>query len=478
MKHVLWIASLLAVLSAPALAADALMVASAGSPVGIPHGCIGTAAKTSHEDTPTATQTAAPPAGDPDTGGVQAEYLGNPLRERYPDREGLGFARTVWDLTAWRNRLYIASGNSGNSGPAANAGPVDVWYFDPHATRFVKEYAVDDEQIERYCVLPDGLYIPGHDAMESWDYGNIYANRGDGWTKLRTLPNAIHVYDIAEWHGQLVAVGHSLQELAAGAGYHGGGAFFISSDGGSTWECDLTVCTHYAGTEAFDPTRPDSVRFTELFEFNGELFASGWLMPTLYRLDNGRFEHVDVNMFPGLEDSLGTPCTELPETSAAFVESVSSDPQWIAAFQMHDPCMTARITRNVAFGNELVYVGAQMGEDHDWVSFGLYSAEGIQNGLVREISTPDESDQLRDLLVVGDRLYLLACQRSLQTPRSRIYSTKDLVHWSVLYEFCEDAEAYSFEHLGNWIYVGFGGGRSASGDIYRVPLDRLLESDE
>ena len=52
------------------------------------------------------------------------------------------------------------------------------------AGEFIREYSVDDEQIDRYCALPDALVIPGHDATESWEWEKIYINAGTEWRKM------------------------------------------------------------------------------------------------------------------------------------------------------------------------------------------------------------------------------------------------------------------------------------------------------
>ena len=401
------------------------------------------------------------------------EYVGMPTIERYPDAANLALARTVWDLQAWQGQLYIGSGYSGNSGPAANAGPVDVWSFDPESGLFVNHLTVDDEQIDRYCVLPDGLYIPGHDATESWEYGNIYFERGSGWQKLRTLPNAVHVYDVAAFEGLFIAVGANL--VRTGEEIYGGGAWYISSDGGGTWHVGLTPNTGYSSKIGFDKEKPDVVRFTELFEFDDCLYVSGWQMPRIYRFADGSFVYADVNLFPDLVSSEGTPCQQLPPTASGFVTDDTDELAWIEIAMRNEPCLSARVASNVVFNGELVYIGAQMWRDHDWISFGLYATRKMEDGFIRRLSLADPSEQLRDLLVVGDRLLVLAAQELEDGSwRTRVYCTMDLNEWGILKQFTSDASGFSIEELGGFIYLGLGGDTESSGSIYQFDPDAEL----
>ena len=102
---------------------------------------------------------------------ADVELLGNPFIDRYADRI---YARNVWDIQAFNGIVYLGSGNSSNEGPDRNAGPVDVWHFDPDRNAFVNEFTVDEEQIDIFRIIDGKLYIPGHDPLESWQLGNFY----------------------------------------------------------------------------------------------------------------------------------------------------------------------------------------------------------------------------------------------------------------------------------------------------------------
>jgi len=393
------------------------------------------------------------------------EAVGSPWRDRYPEEGGWAAARSIWDLQAWDGKLYLGGGDS-----AENAGPVDVIYYDPATGVFASEFTVDDEEIEKYRIIDGWLYIPGHDAMEPWELGNIYVNDGSGWTKLRTIPKAVHVYDIAKIDDELIAVGAQIFE--DGAGYYGGGAFFFSQDAGHTWTTQFTPATHYSGSDVYNPLQPDSVRFTELFEFKGRLYASGWLMPTLYVYDSGRFVFVDVSPFPGATSEDGIPCADVPQVASDYVDDLMSDDEWYDAFDHYAQCITARITNHGILDGQLVYIGGTFYRDHGWRAFGLFAADQLVEGHVRQLGGFDDGEP-RDLLTANGQLLLLTTSSVNDAFQSRVHVTDDLDEWTQVAEFTADAPAYSIEILDEYLYIGLGGDHPGSGNIYRIALSDL-----
>ncbi|MDO4424479.1 MAG: hypothetical protein Q4D17_01755, partial [Planctomycetia bacterium] len=60
---------------------------------------------------------------------ARLEKLGIPHQKHYPDGE-MAYARNIWDMIKYQNRIYLGCGAYDNSPPAANAGPVPVIAFD------------------------------------------------------------------------------------------------------------------------------------------------------------------------------------------------------------------------------------------------------------------------------------------------------------------------------------------------------------
>ena len=176
------------------------------------------------------------------------EWIGNPIADRPYT------ARGIRDLQVWRGRVYLGYGDW-----YANLGPIDIWYYDPIASDFFTETVyvsperpaapVDEESIDRYCVIDGDLYIPGTDPRDSWDFGNFYRNDGTGWVKKRTIPAGLHAFDMRRFQGWLfVAIGPN-----------DGKALKASDDDGETWVPVIGGL--------------DNTRFYELFEQGGRLYA-------------------------------------------------------------------------------------------------------------------------------------------------------------------------------------------------------------
>jgi hypothetical protein len=134
----------------------------------------------------------------------------------------------LWDLQRWHNRLYLAHGDWIN-----NTGPVHLLYLDLATGEIVhdEQFVADEEALEIVRLYDDTLYIPGIDATEGWEYGNLYLKSwGEPWLKRRSIPDAVHVWDIACLGETLLAVGRiQVDNLAFGA-------VWTSTDKGESWQ--------------------------------------------------------------------------------------------------------------------------------------------------------------------------------------------------------------------------------------------------
>jgi hypothetical protein len=154
--------------------------------------------------------------------------LGNPVADK-PEA-----ARKINDLFLHDSRLYIGSGDA-----TANTGATDVICYDPVKRGFVTEFKVDEEAILRFRELDGRLVIPGTDATEDWDLGNVYVREKGKWTKHRSLPNAVHVLDAASFGGAWYAAAAIMTPLTDGQEI-GCGALFVSRDHGASWQIQHT----------------------------------------------------------------------------------------------------------------------------------------------------------------------------------------------------------------------------------------------
>ncbi|WP_145330333.1 hypothetical protein [Paenibacillus xylanexedens] len=355
------------------------------------------------------------------------------------------YANNVWDMQRYNGKIYLGHGNSSNTGPAQNAGPIPVVYYDATNAKFetqavtnsnpsiipsTKMY-VDEEQIDLYKVLNGKLYIPGHDSDgESWDFGNFYRLHEGTWTKYRNLPKGVHVYDLAYYQGKLFAA----------LGTETKPTVLISHNDGQSWQQFGTINTF--GFRAYT-----------LFEIQGKLYASGMMYPankiwndkTNILEINERLEKRDVaiygnKMLPGLTYQQGT----VPYN---------------------------KIGKNINFNNKLVYIAGGVFNDSQLLPKSLNVMTDINQA--RRVSLADANALPTDLLVRDDKVYVLTYTRKQANVYvSRVYQTNDLTTWNEILRFTQDTYAKSFEELDGDFYFGLGTDPDvlspSSGKILRV----------
>jgi hypothetical protein len=350
------------------------------------------------------------------------EALGNPLAAVYPDGP-TAYARNVWDLAAYDGRLFIGSGNSSNDPPAPNAGPAQVWSFDPAAGSFARERTLDEEQVDVFRLIDGALHVPGHDPRGTPAY--VYRLQGDAWTALGPIPGAAHVFDLVGYQGRLVA--------ALGLQTGQGGVAF--ADDGHTW---TVVPLGF-------------FRIYSVFVAGERLYAAGQLVAgqlELFEYGDGEFRRRDDLAFDAV----------FPGVDAAAVG-------W------------SRIARATPCAGTTFYVGAAVYNDLQWVPFGLYAAATMDD--VRPVPVPDGATP-RDVLAAGGRCLVLT-SRPAPDGRTVIgvvaYDGPDSGETVVQFE--ASTFARSVELLDGRLYFGLGtdgtypdpthGLSPDAGSILRVP---------
>jgi hypothetical protein len=363
-----------------------------------------------------------------------------PYFDDYPTGEAI-YARNPWDLQVFDGRLYIGAGNSANDGPAPNAGPVRLVSYEPVSRRFRRERRIDDEQVDRFVVLGGKLWIPGDDARQRWDWGNVYRYDPQrwwrSWQKLRRIPRAIHVNDLAEQDGLLYAALGAIEVLPGRErGDAWGSAVAVSDDGGARWR---TIGLGGIRSHALLPVGGDLYALDVLLapRHSDGLAASRWAetyAPTFERVAEDRFQPR-----PDLGRTIWFPATELEPFAARL----------------------ARVTR---LGERALYLGAYLNNHHQGLGFGLYVAEPKQGfdgyGFrVRRLPIPSEA-RPTDILVRDERILVL-----LNRPcrdgnfRVSVLETTDLDalgDWRERLWFTAPTFARAFEELDGDLYFALG----------------------
>lgn len=361
--------------------------------------------------------------GDPAEAAVSPENLGNPWAEIYPGGEQI-YARNPWDLQAFKGRIYLGGGNSSNKGPAQNAGPVAILALDPTSGQVIREGQVDEEQIDLYRAFDGQLFIPGHDPTQGWKLGNFHRREEDGaWRKLRTIPEALHTYDLA-WHQGT---------MFAGLGTKKGAAVAVSRDRGESWQVQ-----QLGRNRVYAFLRADATLYA----------AKG--IPTAGQVRKARMEKGEE--LYGIAE-LRPPATFVPRPD--LNEAVLFPEGFGLAERMK------KIVRPVTVDNSLLYIGAYVHNDHQFLPFGLFLARSLKEKrvAVQRICLPLQYRPW-DILVDEGFAYLLAEQQrgEGQPPLVRVLRARkeNLAEWQDYLYFAAPAFARSFETLEENFYFGLG----------------------
>lgn len=122
--------------------------------------------------------------------------LGIPLGNTYTDTNPSAYARSVWGMENYEGKIYIGGGEYNvNAGSTVTDPP--VYSYDPATGTWTKEYAVNDEQISRFYVVNDTLYIAGMDPGEGAGTNGFYYYKQNGtWKSYTSVPYGTHMFDM------------------------------------------------------------------------------------------------------------------------------------------------------------------------------------------------------------------------------------------------------------------------------------------
>ncbi|MBI2596054.1 hypothetical protein HYW46_04965 [Candidatus Daviesbacteria bacterium] len=377
----------------------------------------------------------------------QLENLGNPFTAKPT------YARNVWDMQNFNGKIYLGHGDFNS-----NAGPIDVFYYDPSSSTFLKQATsgnscgstcVDEEQLGIYHIFNNTLYTPGIDPRGSVPAGNFYRIENGSLTKHNTIsPLNLHTYDIYKFGTAL---------FAAGYGTNTSQGLAISTNDGVSWTApaygnenttDGGSSTYKGGANNF-------------FEIGGKLYVAG----TFYRqgqdTSGNWWQHfINIARFDG-----GNLFTIVNWDAAKAMFPGFQGTSVVAGTPSLTITGNLILTRWVNFNNQLVYIGEDSG-----VPKALFKAATFGTGQV--ITLPDNALP-RDILVSGGTVYVLASTGSGSTYTNYVFSSTDLNTWDEVLHFGSDTFARSFEMLNGDFYFGLGTDSTTSpspstGNILRV----------
>jgi len=379
--------------------------------------------------------------------------LGN-IKEHITGSNSVNFAyaRNIWDMHLFRNRIYIGYGswaNSSTSG-AVNKGPIPIIAIDTATDQFVREEVyvnvsgvrthrsngADDEQLWIFREIngTDGvskLYAPGTDARgtvgassaEGWDWGNYYIRQTDGtWLKKPTIPGGIHVLDIIDFNGKLYTGIGGNSEIEGSVG------IMYSSDDGNSWLAPVNLT--------------NTARNYTLIVWGNRLYA--FTGDSARRVTTG--EQPQTRLRGRVIDANNS--TTDSTTVLGIFSEVLDDARYI-------------IRKYSFIGNSIAFILYKQGETNDsWESpAGLHYASSFSTAsTITTASLPNTSAEAMDIISRNNDTfaYILANVKNGNDYNVIVYKTSNLINFETVCSFRFDTFARSFEEHNGSFYFGMG----------------------
>lgn len=375
-----------------------------------------------------------------------AVRLGNPLA----DDGQTGRALNVWDLQAFEGKIYLAGGST-----VTNAGPINVWAYNPGKQKFEREYTVDEEAIEHYRVFKQRLYIPAADPTQG-DRHKFYRRDDGQWRKYASdVVKLAHVRDLWETDREILLVGNNRQP-------------------GKMSSVGTTIASATEDGFSFAKGGIDNVVingnvianfnwFFAVFQYQNRIFATNALLR-------------DGETFPG-----------------AIAEYDRRSPKFrLNSELLQDEFIPRRLVSQGKYGSQIIYRPWKPVEFQDHLIYPVRSysiePERYRESYMNTLGFFDKSSMgksprtLRlprralgeDVLVIEDELYVLANKKRRDDIIVSVYKTDHLkrrIKWQQVVKFTSTNKARSFEYLDGRFYFGLGqdSGEAIanSGDILR-----------
>jgi hypothetical protein len=341
--------------------------------------------------------------------------IGNPTLTRFPIS---GDPRNSLARTIWDMYFFNGKIYIGSGDYWNNTGASDIWTYDE--VRFVKDYTVDDEMVYNFFEFDNKLFVPGNDATESWDFANMYINDPrTGWLKHRSLTKGLHSWDCCFFKTKLYA---SITNAV------GGSSTLVSADLG----------------ENFTEFIPDKT--TKMVAFDSFMFLEAY-DTTYYKFDGSVLNTVTPNLYPGY-------------------------------------ALTKSMDRYIRFRDGVLYIPARglgrLKVDEKIPLFFLPQKE-IKNGGQATKVEKFSNDTVRDIVVRDKTCYVMTAKEVKRdiSYNGKIYSSSDLVNWTMESDFIVPGIPTSFEIMNNQFYIGLGARLTGSepttvgpesGSIWKISL--------
>ena len=342
-------------------------------------------------------------------------------------------SRAITTLKAYDGKIFMGLGEWTD-----NTGPVKIVYYDTADGKIKTSGTINDEAVQLFNIIDDKLYTTGCDPRENWGYGNyyIYNKESIAWEKHTINSGWIHVFNIVEYNDKLFMCGSTTESMKRSP-------VQFSDDGGTTFK-DVTIIKN-------NEVLPygSNIRFYNLVVYNNKLYSYCYNNPHsgLYEYNEEKNELVYIS--------------DIPLAKAPSYGLTRST--WYNYVYF----------KNAIFNNTFLYVSGNQ----------LYTSTDMRkfNPIV-----PDSEAVVQDVVIANDALFALCYRYDTTTKKFtvKIYRTKDLEKFDLVYQFETGNIPFSFEYYDNSFYVGTADHDGVSedyanrvGSLYRVSsVDKLLEN--
>lgn len=366
--------------------------------------------------------------------------VGKPGIARYASNDQTNnIARSVWDMQTYNGKVYFGSGDYDK-----NQSPTYIGCYDPETDEaYIFQDKIDDEQVERFCIIDGKLVVPGIDPANNSVMHYFYLNEAENSfvNYYMNTNGRLHNFDMISYDGKIFLGGGTNSNVYASAAA-------VSTDGGRNFS---DVGVYYNGNIVNGYTNGGWGRVYNYFVVGGELYALFYQYSTT---DGGNYAGVykydaEANRF------------NYYSTYSVFDSGYSHSyyvSNKVSGFISYTFCQAA-----ITVGDKLAICNGNLLITKDMKNY--TKIEPI-SGIV-----------FTDLVYANDTLYALAMvPKTDGTATNYVYKSTDLSNFTEVMRFEASTFMRSMEYV-NGTFV-FGAGARAndtasfdSGTIYRVKVD-------
>jgi len=205
----------------------------------------------------------------------------------------------------------------------------------------------------------------------------------------------------------------------------------VSNDFGLTWTPAWTpIKQAYVYPDGSKYEYYLNQRWSSMFEFKGTVYAVG-AVSNFYVSEPNTIKKFDGKTF-----------------ITAFKSGV------LIPDVLRAPGTGRKIIRTTKFGDKLLYIGAIPDNDQQSLPGNLYMTSDIAN--CKYIALPDVNAKPMDILVRGNKAYVLSHIKPDANYTNIVYESTDLITWTETLRFTRDTFARSFEEYDGVFYFGLG----------------------